>query len=63
MYSLDNLTYTVDYLNYISISYTTQSWSVSPIQYLLRTKISIVDAFVSIIKIIKVFVIVSISHK
>ena len=45
----------------------TQSWAVSPIQYLLRQKISIVDTFVfvfvSIIKIIKVFVIVSISHK
>ena len=44
-----------------------QSWAVSPIQYLLRQKISIVDTFVfvfvSIIKIIKVFVIVSISHK
>ena len=43
----------------------TQSWAVSLIQYLLRQKISIVDTFVfvSIIKIIKVFVIVSISHK
>ena len=44
-----------------------QSWAVSPIQYLLRQKISIVDTFVfvfvSIIKIKKVFVIVSISHK
>ena len=44
-----------------------QSWAVSPIQYLLRQKTSIVDTlvfvFVSIIKIIKVFVIVSISHK
>ena len=42
-----------------------QGWAVSPIQYLLRQKISIVDVFVfvSIIKIIKVFVIVSISHK
>ena len=50
-----------------------QSWAVSPIQYILRQyiylrqKISIVDTFVfvfvSIIKIIKVFVIVSISHK
>ena len=43
-----------------------QSWAVSPIQYLLRQKISIVDTFVfvfvSIIKITKVFVIVSISH-
>ena len=49
------------YITYI------QSWAVSPIQYLLRQKISIVDTFVfvfvSIIKIIKVFVIVSISHK
>ena len=44
-----------------------QSLAVSPIQYLLRQKISIVDTFVfvfvSIIKITKVFVIVSISHK
>ena len=44
-----------------------QNWAVSPIQYLLRQKISIVDTFVfvfvSIIKIKKVFVIVSISHK
>ena len=44
-----------------------QSWAVSPIQYLLRQIISIVDTcvfvFVSIIKITKVFVIVSISHK
>ena len=44
-----------------------QSWAVSPIQYLLRQKISIVDTFVFvfvyIIQIIKVFVIVSISHK
>ena len=44
-----------------------QSWAVSPIQYLLRQKISIVDTFVfvfvSIIKITKIFVIVSISHK
>ena len=44
-----------------------QSWAVSPIQYLLRQKISIVDTFVfvfvSIINIKKVFVIVSISHK
>ena len=45
----------------------TQSWAVSPIQYLLRQKTSIVDIFVfifvSIIKITKVFVIVSICHK
>ena len=44
-----------------------QSWAVSPIQNLLRQKISIVDTFVfvfvSIIKITKVFVIVFISHK
>ena len=42
-----------------------QSWAVSPIQYLLRQKISIVDTFVfvSIIIITNVFVIVSISHK
>ena len=38
------------------------SWAVSPIKY-LRQKISIVDTFDSIIKIKKVFVIVSISHK
>ena len=44
--------------------YNWQSWAVSPIQYLLRKKIGIVDTFifVFIIKIIKVFVIVSISH-
>ena len=42
-----------------------QSWAVSPIQYILRQKISIVDTFVfvSIIQIKKVVVIVSISHK
>ena len=49
-----------------------QIWAVSPIQYIkilsiLRQKMSIVDTFVfvfvSIIKIKKVFVIVSISHK
>ena len=44
-----------------------QSCAVSPIQYLLRQKISIVDTFifvfVSIIKITKLFLIVSISHK
>ena len=52
---------------HICYIYTTyrQSWAVSAIQYLLRQKISIVDTFVfvSIIKITKVFVIVSISHK
>ena len=51
----------------LSVIYYTQSWAVSPIQYLLRQKISIVDTFiflfVSIIKITKVFVIVSISQK
>ena len=45
----------------------TQSWALSPIQYILRQKMSIVDTFVfvfvSIIKINKVFIIVSISHK
>ena len=44
-----------------------QSWAVSPIQYLMRQQISIVDTFVfvfvSIIKITNVFVIISISHK
>ena len=52
---------------YIYIYYIINRWAVSPIQYLLRQKISIVDTFVfvfvSIIKIIKVFLIVSISHK
>ena len=51
------------YTQYV-ISYK-QSLAVSPIQYLLRQKSSIVDTFVfvSFIKIKKVFVIVSISHK
>ena len=47
---------------YIYIYIYIQSWAVSPIQYLLKHKISIVDTFVfvfvSIIKIKKVFVIV-----
>ena len=54
------------YILYIIYNYT-QIWAVSPIQYLLRQKSSIVDTFVfvfvSIIQITKVIVIVSISHK
>ena len=61
----NNLHYS-KFLNYTIESHN-QSWTVSPIQYLLRQKSSIVDTFVfvfvSIIKIKKVFVIVSISHK
>ena len=48
---------------YIYIYIIYQIWAVSPIQYLLRQQICIVDTFVcvfvSIIKITKVFVIVS----
>ena len=53
MYTKNMLLY-----KYIYIYIYIQSWAVSPIQYLLRQKISIVDTFVfvfvSIIKIIKV---------